>query len=208
QAEQQARREAMAQKSAAEAAQSRAEAEQIRLRSELENINSRSSTPSTPSRAGNNPEFSRSEEHAKVLEEMRDREHKLQLRRSHLESGLEKANLDATPLNKANAEIDQLKSDLALAREQLGSTQQSLESLERKYSSTRRKYESSKEKLGTCKNRLENERSIVKKLQETLTPAAYKSLGVTHETLGAFLSAMGLPPVGDEGNAGPKEESE
>ncbi|CAE6420115.1 hypothetical protein ACGC1H_004859 [Rhizoctonia solani] len=211
QAEQQARREAMAQKSAAEAAQSRAEAEQMRLRSELENA---IPPNSIPSREGENLEPQRSAENADVLErdleETRNREHKLQLRRSHLESELEseleKASLGATPLDKANAEIDRLKSELALAQEQLGSTQRSLESLERKYSSTRRKYEISKEKLGTYKNRLENERSIVRKLQETLTPAAYKSLGATHETLGEFLSAMGLPPVDDEGNVGPKEE--
>ncbi|CAE6487964.1 unnamed protein product [Rhizoctonia solani] len=206
-AEQQARREAMAQKSAAEAAQSRAEAEQMRLRSELEKAIPQNSTPS---REEDNPEPQGSEEVADVLErdleETRDREHKLQLRKSHLESELEKANLGAITLEQANAEIDRLKSDLVLAQEQLGSTQRSLESLERKYSSTRRKYENSKEKLGTYKSRLENERSIVKRLQETLTPAAYKSLGATHETLGEFLSAMGLPPVNDEGNVGPKEE--
>jgi hypothetical protein len=43
-AEQQARREAMAQKSSAEAAKSRAEAEQSRLLSELERIASRQPT--------------------------------------------------------------------------------------------------------------------------------------------------------------------
>ncbi|KAH7340187.1 hypothetical protein B0J17DRAFT_650262 [Rhizoctonia solani] len=157
-------------------------------------------------------ESQRSEEHVKViereLEETREREHKLRLQKSHLEVELGKANLGATQPDEANAEIHQLKSDLASAQEELGSTQRSLESLERKYSSTRRKYENCKEKLGTYKTRLENERTIVKKLQETLTPAAYKSLGATHETLGAFLSAMGLPPINDEGTAGPKEESD
>ncbi|CUA72204.1 hypothetical protein RSOLAG22IIIB_00867 [Rhizoctonia solani] len=208
QAEQQARREAMAEKSAAEAAQSRAEAEQMRLRSELENLTSQKSMPPAE---GDNLALLGSDGHAEVLGDLKkagDQEHKIQLRRSHLESELEKAKSGATPLDKANTEIDRLKSDLVLAREQLDSTQRSLESLERKYSSTRRKYENSKEKLGTYKNRLENERTIVKKLQETLTPAAYKSLGATHETLGEFLSAMGLPPVRDEGNTGPKEESD
>ncbi|KAG8755318.1 hypothetical protein FRC11_006135 [Ceratobasidium sp. 423] len=208
QAEQQARREAMAQKSAAEAAQSRAEVEQGRLRSELENIISQKSTQSN--KYSSEPPCS--EGHVKMLEraleETRDREYKLQLRSSHLESELEKAKLGTTQPDNASAEVDQLKSDLASAREQLDSTQRALESLDRKYSSTRRKYGNCKEKLGAYKTRLENERSIVKKLQETLTPAAYESLGATHETLGAFLSAMGLPPMDDEGNAGPKEESD
>ncbi|CAE6524769.1 unnamed protein product [Rhizoctonia solani] len=207
QAEQQARREAMAQKSAAEAAQSRAEVEKERLRSEFESIISQKSTLSN--KDGSEPPSA--EEHAKMqrdLEETQDREYKLQLRYSHLESELEKAKLGTTRRDSASTEIDQLKSDLALAREQLDSTQRTLESLERKHSSTRRKYGICKEKLGTYKTRLENERSIVEKLQETLTPAAYKSLGATHETLGAFLSAMGLPPMDDEGNTGPKEESD
>ncbi|CAE6439575.1 unnamed protein product [Rhizoctonia solani] len=208
QAEQQARREAMAQKSAAEAAKSRAEVEQMRLKSELEGIISQKST--LP-REQDGPEHPRSGEHAKVtereLEDAREREQKLRLQKSHLESELEKANSGRTQPDEAKAEIDQLKSDLASAREELGATQRSLESLERKYSSTRRKYENCKEKLGTYKTRLENERTIVKKLQETLTPAAYKSLGATHETLGAFLSAMGLPPINEE-TAGPKEESD
>ncbi|KAJ1310479.1 hypothetical protein OPQ81_007212 [Rhizoctonia solani] len=185
QAQQQARREAMVQKSAAEAAQSRAEAEQMRLESELKSIVSKKSRLS---REEDSSDPLGSVEHTKVLErdleEMRHRQRKDQLRMSKLESELE----------QAKAEIDRLKSDLASAQERQDSTQQSLESLQRKYSSTSRKYESSKERLGIYKSRLENERSIVKKLQETLTPAAYKSLGATHETLGAFLSAMGLPP--------------
>jgi chromosome segregation ATPase len=131
------------------------------------------------------------------LGEIRDRENKHHLQKSHLELQLE----------KAKAEIGELKSDLASTQEKLDSTQSSLELLERKYSSARRKYGASKEKLGAYKTRLENERSIVKKLQDTLTPAAYKSLGATHETLGEFLSAMGLPSLGG-GTSSLKEESD
>ncbi|GAB1517147.1 hypothetical protein RhiTH_000191 [Rhizoctonia solani] len=195
QAEQEARRGAMAQKSVAEAAKARAEVEQVRLLTEIEKISRQLTLP----REGASP--AGSEGYIKSLEQDReealDLNNKYCLQNSHLESQLE----------TANTEIGQLKVDLASAHEKLDSTQKSLESLERKYSSTRRRYEMSKEKLGTYKARLENERSIVRRLQDTLTPAAYKSLGATHETLGEFLSAMGLPPV-EQGTSVPKEESE
>ncbi|CAE6434164.1 unnamed protein product [Rhizoctonia solani] len=154
QAEQKARREAMAQKSSAVAAMSRAEAEQGRLLSELERIASRRPTSSREE----NDSGRSSKPEAKMLEqeldEIRDRENKHNMHNSHLELQLEKANI----------EISQLRSDLSSTQEKLDSTQKSLESLERKYSSTRRKYGISKEKLGTYKTRFENERSIVKKL--------------------------------------------
>ncbi|CEL52485.1 hypothetical protein RSOLAG1IB_01026 [Rhizoctonia solani AG-1 IB] len=196
-AEQQARREAMAQKSSAEAAKSRAEAEQSRLLSELERIASRQPTLLMEENGSGGSSKPRTELLEQELGEIRDRENKHHLQKSHLELQLE----------KAKAEIGELKSDLASTQEKLDSTQSSLELLERKYSSARRKYGASKEKLGAYKTRLENERSIVKKLQDTLTPAAYKSLGATHETLGEFLSAMGLPSL-DGGTSSLKEESD
>ncbi|KEP46131.1 hypothetical protein V565_217120 [Rhizoctonia solani 123E] len=233
QAEQIARREAMSQKSAAEAALSRGEVEQNRLRTELDAAVSQKSDLSNDleNLCG---QFAVLEEDLKLvrlsldmadksnervkslqleLEEAQDRAQKLQLQQFHTEE--RKVTFDISELEDAKTKIKQLKSrvkqlksDLAATQKQLDSTQQSLESKERKCSSTRRRYKSTKEKLGTYKTQLENERTLLQKLRTMLTPAAYESLGATHETLGAFLSAMGLPPVGEEGNAGPKEESE
>jgi hypothetical protein len=84
----------------------------------------------------------------------------------------------------------------------------SLDHKERKYSSARRKYESTKERLSVYKSRLENEQTLVKRLKETLTPDMYRSLGSTYATLGAFLSAVGLPQIKEENNQMPKEESD
>ncbi|KAF8710548.1 hypothetical protein RHS03_02492, partial [Rhizoctonia solani] len=195
QAEQEARRGAMAQKSVAEAAKARAEVEQVRLLTEIEKMSRQLTLPREGAGSAGSEGYIKSLEQDR--EEALDLNNKYRLQNSHLESQLE----------TANTEIGQLKVDLASAHEKLDSTQKSLESLERKYSSTRRRYEMSKEKLGTYKARLENERSIVRRLQDTLTPAAYKSLGATHETLGEFLSAMGLPPI-EQGTSVPKEESE
>ncbi|KAF8682357.1 hypothetical protein RHS04_02841 [Rhizoctonia solani] len=195
QAEQEARRGAMAQKSVAEAAKARAEVEQVRLLTEIEKMSRQLTLPREGAGSAGSEGYIKSLEQDR--EEALDLNNKYCLQNSHLESQLE----------TANTEIGQLKVDLASAHEKLDSTQKSLESLERKYSSTRRRYEMSKEKLGTYKARLENERSIVRRLQDTLTPAAYKSLGATHETLGEFLSAMGLPPI-EQGTSVPKEESE
>ncbi|CAE7077727.1 unnamed protein product [Rhizoctonia solani] len=233
QAERAARREAMAQKSAAESSLSRKEVEQDRLRAELEFVTSQQSAllrdveilrgqlATAENRLNlaqsSSDEFAKSSDRIKALEtelgEVQDRAHKLQLYKSRMEE--QNTNSDNTGVDDMRgkikilkSEIKQMKSDLASAHEQLESTQRALDSRMRKCSSTRAKYESTKAKLGVYKARLENERIIMEKLKETLTPAAYKSLGVIHETLGAFLSTMDLSPVGDEGCAGPKEEVE
>ncbi|CAE6508829.1 unnamed protein product [Rhizoctonia solani] len=233
QAEQIARREAMAQKSAAESALSRKEVEQDRLRTEHESATSqlsallrdveilRGQLETAENKLNlaqlSSNEFAKSSDRVKALEaelgEAQDRAQKLQLYKSRMEE--QNTNPDNTGLDDMRgknkllkSEIKQLKSDLASALEQLQSTQRSLESRVLKCSSARAKYERTKEKLGVYKARLENERIIMEKLKETLTPEVYKSLGVMHETLGAFLSAMGSPSVGDEGNTEPKEEFE
>ncbi|KAL5635263.1 hypothetical protein ACGC1H_003080 [Rhizoctonia solani] len=233
QAEQVARREAMSQKSAAEAALSRREVEQSWLRTELDAAICQKSNLSNDLE-NLRGQFAVLEEDLKLarssldmatksnerveslqleLEEAQDRAQKLQLQQSHTEQG--EAKFDITKLEDAKTKIKQLKSrvkqlksNLAVTQEQLDSTQQSLESKEQKCLLTRRRYKTTKAKLGAYKTWLGNERALLQKLRTTLTPAAYKSLGATHETLGAFLSAMGLPPVGEDGNTGPKEESE
>ncbi|CAE6537751.1 unnamed protein product [Rhizoctonia solani] len=234
QAEQNARREATAQKSAAEAAVSRKEVEQGRLRAELEAALFQKSAlmddvellhgrlTATEERLkivqSSSNESARSDERFSSLklelEEAQDRAHKLQLQKSRLEAqqGIKS---ETTELDDARAKIKQLKSevkrfksDFASIQGRLESTQKSLETKERKCSSTRRRYESTKVKLGIYKARLENEQILMQKLKDTLTPEAYRSLGATHETLGAFLSAIGLPPANKEGSPGPKEESD
>lgn len=216
-AEKQARREALTQKSAAEAAQSRAEAEKARLLAELEN-----------------PQPSKDVEHLRVqlvgveadlqdsltkstkaserikaleaeLEDAMDRAHKLQIQKSDMERELKEARSSAAQLDESAKMIEKLKAELGSAEEKLESTQRSLETMQRKCSTRRQKHEATRVKLGTYKEQLESQRAIVKTLRETLTPAAYKTLGATHQTLGAFLSAMGLPPMDDQE---PKEESD
>ncbi|CAE6492862.1 unnamed protein product [Rhizoctonia solani] len=232
QAEQTARREAMAQKSAAEAALSRKEVEQGRLRAELDSALSQKEALSAEvdslrrqlaapedrlKSIQSSSESTRSNEQIKTLEtgleDAQGRAHKLQLYGSHMEEKQETndtTELDKmkTKVKRLKSEVKQLTSDLVTTQEQLESAQKSLESKERKCSSTRRRYENTKTKLGIYKARLENECALIQKLKETLTPAAYQSLGETHETLGAFLSAIGLPPVDEEGNGAPKEETQ
>ncbi|CAE6458212.1 unnamed protein product [Rhizoctonia solani] len=153
------------------------------------------------------------------LEGARSRAYKLQVQNAQLEQNM---NMATTELHKANSKAKQLESkvkqlevDLVSSREKLGSTEQSLastqrslESMEEKCSSTYRQYESTKEKLGTCKETLENERMIMRNLKDTLTLDVYRSLGATHQSLGAFLSAIGQPPISEEGNVLPKKESD
>lgn len=232
-AEQSARREAMSQKSAAEAALSRNEVEQERLRSDLgialshksalsndvDSLREQLATTDEKLKLAQSllGEFTNSSERVKTLEseleEARDQVHKLELQKSQLEQhgtipASPEPNSQRLKIKELKSLVKQLKSDLASTEEQLTSTQKSLDSTERKYSSARRRYESAKAKVGTYKARLENEQTLVKKLKDTLTPEAYQSLGATHETLGAFLSAMGLPPASEDGSNQPKEESE
>ncbi|CUA67886.1 hypothetical protein RSOLAG22IIIB_13554 [Rhizoctonia solani] len=152
------------------------------------------------------------------LEKAQSRSQKLQLQNSRLEQQI--ANPDTTELDGTKAKAQQLEdtvkrleSDLTASHEQLESAKKSLESMQRslesvqeKYSSTRGQYESAKAKLGMYKSRLENEQTIVQQLKDTFTPEVYRSLGATYETLGAFLSITGLPPIDGEEHAGPKKE--
>ncbi|CAE6458223.1 unnamed protein product [Rhizoctonia solani] len=233
QAEQNARREAMAQKSAAEASLARKEAEYSRLRAELEEALSRESVllsdvkmlrgdlakaeEGLRTAQSSLDESQKTSEQIKFLkqelEEARDRAHKLQLQKLYLEE--QQSRSDAAEFEDAREKIQKLKaevkrsnSELASTLEKLESTQRALEAKERKCSSTRGKYERIKEKLGAHKARLENERTLIGKLRDTLTPEAYRSLGATHETLGAFPSAMGSPLAVEEGNDTHKEESD
>ncbi|KDN35910.1 hypothetical protein RSAG8_11218, partial [Rhizoctonia solani AG-8 WAC10335] len=146
------------------------------------------------------------------LEEAQDRAGKLLLQKSYLEQQKDAATTELNDakekLQKSMSEVELLKVDLASAKEQLKATQTSLESMEQKYSSTHRMYETIKTKLGMYKSRNENEQMTIQKLKDTLTPEVYKSLGATYETLGAFLSITGLPPIDEEGHLGPKKESD
>lgn len=226
-AEKQARREALAQKSAAEAAQARVEAEQARLLAGLGNaqpskvvetlrIQLAAVEEKLKEAQDSLAESTKADERIKALEaqleEAQDQSHKLQIQKSELKLLLEEARSEAAQPDKS-AEVERLEAELGSAQEKLESTQKSLEAMQRKYSMKQGKYEATREKLGRYKARLQSENAIIKKLQETLTPAAYNSLGATHQTLGAFLSAMGLPPIGDqepkeEPKDEPKEETE
>ncbi|KAH7342160.1 hypothetical protein B0J17DRAFT_290284 [Rhizoctonia solani] len=124
----------------------------------------------------------------------------------------EKAQLNATELNEAKSTIQQLKyefkrsqSDLSFTQEQLESTKQLLESTEQNYVSILEEHERTKEKLETYKTWLENEQTLMQKLEDTLIPEVYKSLGATQATLGAFLSAMGLLQAKEQGDIGPQQ---
>ncbi|CAE6419032.1 unnamed protein product [Rhizoctonia solani] len=229
-AEQGARREAMTQKSAAEATLSRNKVEQDRLHSDLEqalaqksalfndvnDLRGQLAAAEEKLRLANSSldQSSHRSERIKTLEleseAAQDQIHKLQLKLRLHDTNSDPNKPDDTggKIKELKSKVKQLKFDLARTHEQLGSTQKSLESMERKYSSSRRKYENTKAKLGTYKARLENEQTLLIKLKDTLTPAAYQSLGATHETLGAFLSAIGLPSVDEQENAGAKEESD
>ncbi|CAE6537743.1 unnamed protein product [Rhizoctonia solani] len=232
QAEQRARREAMAQKSAAEAALSRKAIEHDRLRSDLETTSVQKSALSNElsslrgelaaaryelglMRSSSDQSTSCGEQikaQEMELEEARDQVHKLRLQNSRL--GQHKTYPNTTEPEDTSAkikdlksEVKQLKYDLTNTQEQLDSTQQSLESMEQKYSSARGKYKSAKTDLKAYKTQLEKEQTLMNKLKDKLTPAVYQSLGVTHETLGVFLSAMGLLPTNEEGNTELTEES-
>ncbi|CAE6458232.1 unnamed protein product [Rhizoctonia solani] len=234
-AEQTARREAMAQKSATEAALSRARVDQNRLRSELEAVliqksdlsnemdvlrrQFAESQESLQQALSGSQQSTETNERIKVLEreleEAQDRAHKLQLQRLDMEQQHSPQLPDTPELDHAKAKIQklkskvrELKSELSSTQQQLETTQISLQAVERKYDSSRQKRELTKEKLVAYKSRLQNEETITQRLKDKLTPETYKSLGETYEALGAFLSAIQLPPVGQEDSNGPQEESD
>ncbi|KAL5635266.1 hypothetical protein ACGC1H_003083 [Rhizoctonia solani] len=225
QTEQNARREATAQKSAAEAELSRKGVEQGQLRVELNGALTRESTlrkllalteGELKLVRSSLDESEKCKQRIKTLElqleEVRHGAHKLQLQNSHLEQQQKRANAaeldDAKEkLKKSDSEVKHLRADLASTQEQLEAARMSLESMEHKCSSAHQMYESAQEKLGTYKERLESEETIVHKLKGTLTPEVYRSLGATYEALGGFLSVVGLPPL-CEGNLEPKKESD
>ncbi|CAE6457620.1 unnamed protein product [Rhizoctonia solani] len=231
QTEQNARREATAQKSAAEAELSRKGVEQGQLRVELNGVLTRESVLLKDNHtlrkllafAEGELKLVRSSlddsekcmQRVKTLEsqleEVQNRAHKLQLQNARLEQQQKHANtteLDVKEkLKKSDSEVKHLRADLASTQEQLEAARASLESTEQKCSSARRMYENTKEKLGTYKERLESEETIVHKLKGTLTPEVYRSLGATYEALGGFLSVVGLPPL-CEGGVAPKKESD
>ncbi|CAE6472448.1 unnamed protein product [Rhizoctonia solani] len=220
QAERNARREAMTEKSSAERALSRKETEQDRLRSALEAALSQKSAL-----LDNNDTLRRqlteAEESLKMaqlrpeelgcrvvalkmeLEEARDQIQKLQLQKALLEEQ-QKDKSDTTALDDAKARMDkftsrfkQLESDLVSTQMQLRNTQtslestrMSLESMEEKFSSAHKKYQKAKEKTRAYKERLQNEK-FTQGLKEALTPKAQRSLGVTHEIVGKLLTAAG-----------------
>ncbi|KDN35915.1 hypothetical protein RSAG8_11223, partial [Rhizoctonia solani AG-8 WAC10335] len=198
-AEQRARREAMLQKSAAEAALSQAEVEQGRLRAALEVALSVDSAQPNGMEALYGLGATADGGHSEALDRVQE---------SH-----QQMNLDPTALGDPQAttqrlksEVEQLKSDLAATQERLGSTQRSLESMKQIHSSALEQHESTKGELETYKLRLEDEQTLMKNLKDKLIPEVYKSLGATHETLGAFLSAMGEPPASEPGDSILKEE--
>ncbi|CEL55066.1 hypothetical protein RSOLAG1IB_01074 [Rhizoctonia solani AG-1 IB] len=234
-AEQTARREAMAQKSAAEAALSRARVEQDRLRARLETalvdkltlsneldcvrqqlVESQELLQQALLASGESTETSeRIVMLEQKLEDVQDRAHKLQSKNVDMEQDQEPQQLDnpeldraKTKLRKLKSKVQELKSELSSAHEKLGTAQNSLEGLERKYDTSRQKRIEVKEELSECKSQLENERAIVRRLKDKLTPETYRSLGETHEALGAFLSAIQSSPAGEQDCDGPQEDSD
>ncbi|KEP49751.1 hypothetical protein V565_093830 [Rhizoctonia solani 123E] len=191
-AEQRARREAMLQKSAAETALSQAEVEQGRLRTALEATLSVQLAHSNSTGTLSGYEGKPLQQHS---EEAPNRVQELSSERSVV--GQQKTKSDTTELDEARVTIQRLKSEVATANDQLWSSQLSLELLERRHSSSLEQHDSTRDELEAYKLRLENEQTHMKKLKERLIPEVYRSLGATHETLGAFLSAMGEPPASD-----------
>ncbi|CUA73081.1 hypothetical protein RSOLAG22IIIB_05146 [Rhizoctonia solani] len=206
QAEQSARRKAMAQKSAAEAALSREQVEQVRLRAELETAIAEKTALGEPIAAKGTLEPAQPTDKSskrittleREFEEEQNRAHKLHLRILHMQ---EQHKPDTIKLDKAKAKIKQLKVELESTQEQLDSTQKLLDSKEQKY---RQKYKSAKKELRACKARFDDEQMLTKKLKDSFTPEVHKSLGHMHETLGRFLFTMGLPSS-EGGNAASEE---
>ncbi|CAE6524775.1 unnamed protein product [Rhizoctonia solani] len=202
QAEQSARRKAMAQKSAAEAALSREQVEQIRLRAELETAIAEKTTLGEPIVAKETLEPAQPTDKSSKrittleseLQEEQNRAHKLHLRILHMQ---EQHKRDTIKLDTAKAKIKQLKVELGFTQEQLDCTQQLLDSKEQKY---RQKYKSAKKELRACKARFDDEQMLTKNLKDSFTPEVHKLLGHMHETLGRFLFTMGLPSS-EGGNA-------
>ncbi|KAG8742660.1 hypothetical protein FRC10_001143 [Ceratobasidium sp. 414] len=208
-AEQEARLEALAQKSAAEAAVSRANAEQARLleelnkqrqespeklRSQLKNVEAmllevRNSTE------GREALLKRREFE---LEEAQDDAHKLRIKLAQIEQ--DGPAPDAL-LQEARDEAEGLGKQLEEVQEELEGTRTALEKARMKYSSEKGKHKATKEKLAECKARLKSNSTMSEQLRNS-APAAL-------EGLKAVISAMGLPPLRDLDQAlTPKTESE
>ncbi|CAE7077707.1 unnamed protein product [Rhizoctonia solani] len=195
-AEQNVRREIMAQKSAVEALLSRGQIEQKRLCTELETALAQRTALS--------------DEVDDLRGQLTTKERTLKQARSSLKSSKRINDLE-TELGEATIKLDdaktkigqlkstakQLKSDLRSTQKQLESTQESLESTQNSLESRILKYKSTKPELSACKTELKSEQKVISKLKDTLTPEAYKSLGQTHKILGVCLSTMGFSPVGE-----------
>lgn len=207
QTEREARRQALAQKSAAEAAQSRAEVEQSRLLEELDKLRQQSSSKDseelrnrllgieermaeahTALKESEGKYEGRIKQLEQDLEESQDQSHKLRIRNSQLEES--RADTNAPQLKEAQEEVERLKAELATSQGQLQVAEQSFESLQRKYSKERRKHEVTKEKLGIYKKRYRDESLMSEQLRGSV-PSALTAL----EELKAVACAMGLPSL-------------
>lgn len=198
QTEREARRQALAEKSAAEAALSRAEVEQSRLLGELDKsrqpssskdlqdlrnqllgVEGRMAEAQAALKESEGKHEGRIKQLEQELEESQDQAHKLRIQNSQLEEPRD----DEPQLMEARDEVERLNVELA-------STVQSLESLQRKYSKERRKHEATKEKLGIYKRRYQEESMMSEQLRGSV-PSALTAL----EGLKAVAYAMGLPSL-------------
>lgn len=215
--EQQARREAISQKSVIESALSCAETEQTRLLAELDKPprpdfseeieklrNQLKLTETKLLEVRANIGDSAEERDARIkrlefeLEEAHDQAHKLRIQKTQLEQS---GNEPIALLQEAREQIERLRDELDETQEQLECAQQSLEKSHLKYSNERSKHKVTKEKLADYKTRLQENSAISEQLRGT-APAAF-------ETLKAVMCAMGLPPIGDQGQVlTPKTETE
>ncbi|KAF8610715.1 hypothetical protein BDV93DRAFT_517808 [Ceratobasidium sp. AG-I] len=213
QTEREARRQALAQKSAAEATLSRAEVEQSRLLAELDKSRQQTSSKDLESlrnqlvgveeqmaivqtalKQSEGKYEGRIKELEQELEESQDQSHKLRIRNSQLQES--RGDADAPQLKEAQEEVERLKAELAASQEQHQSAERSFESLQRKYSKERRKHESTKEKLGLYKKRFREESLMSEQLRGSV-PSALTAL----EGLKAVACAMGLPSLDSLGPA-------
>ncbi|KAG8702628.1 hypothetical protein FRC09_004643 [Ceratobasidium sp. 395] len=210
QTEQEARREALTQKSVAEAAVSRAEAEQARLLEELTKQQQQQEAPEKlrgqleavealvlNARAAAEEREALLKQRELELEEAWDGAHKLKIKISEIEQNGASSSL----LQEARNEADDLKTQLEQTRTELETAQQSLERNRLKYSNEKSKHKATKEKLSGYKARLQANSTISEQLRGS-APAALESLK-------AVISAIGLPPLQDFDHAfTPKSESE
>ncbi|KAG9122269.1 hypothetical protein FRC07_001440 [Ceratobasidium sp. 392] len=210
QAEQDARRKALAEKSSAEAAVLRAEAEQARLLEELakrqqqgpsEKLRSQLEAVETlllKVRSSAEEREALLKQRELELEEARDDAHKSKIKLSQIEQNGPQPD---TLLQEARSQVEALQVQVKEAQEELETTQKSLEKVRMKYSNEKSKHKATKEKLAGCKTRLHANSTISEQLRDS-APAAL-------EGLKAVISAMGLPPLQDLGSSfTPKTESE